>query len=144
MEAVILVVHLIVAVAIIVTILLQPSEAGGFVGNAGSMSNMMSQRRSGNPLTRATTILACIFFMTSLILAISAGRQPVQKGILDIDTTKKPGMEKALEAIIPDVPIGGSDDKPAMNKKAAPAPAEKPADTTTGSDTSDPEPPTGE
>lgn len=138
MEAVILVIHLIVAVSIIVTVLLQPSEAGGFVGNAGTMSNM-SQRRSGNPLTRATTILACIFFMTSLILAISAGRQPVQQGILDIDTSKTPGMEKALEAIVPDVPIGGSSDKPAVNKQDKKA-DEKAA----GSDTSDPEPPAGE
>lgn len=142
MEAVILVIHLIVAVGIIITILLQPSEAGGFVGNAGSMSNM-GQRRSGNPLTRATTILAGIFFLTSIILAITAGRHPVQQGILDI-ADQKPGIEKAVEAIIPDVPIGSSDKKPAVNKKDTPAPSKKPEQKTTGSDTSDPEPPTGE
>lgn len=141
MEAVILVIHLIVAVGIIVTILLQPSEAGGFVGNAGSMSNMMSQRRSGNPLTRATTILAGIFFLTSLVLAVMASKHPVQQGILDIDTSKKPGMEKALEAIVPDVPIG---DAPATNKKAAPAPEKKQEQKATDSETTEPEPPTGE
>lgn len=142
MEAVILVIHLIVAVGIIVTILLQPSEAGGFVGNTGSMSNMM-QRRSGNPLTRATTILAGIFFLTSIILAILAGRHPVQQGILDI-ADHKPGIEKAVEAIVPDVPIGSADTKPAANKKDVPSPAKKPEKKEAGSDTSDPEPPTGE
>ncbi|MCC7036087.1 MAG: preprotein translocase subunit SecG, partial [Alphaproteobacteria bacterium] len=35
LSAVILVIHLIVTLAIIVTILIQPSESGGFMGNSG-------------------------------------------------------------------------------------------------------------
>lgn len=83
MEAVLLVIHLIIALAIICFVLLQPSESGGFLGNSGSMSNMMSQRRSGDPMSHATTILAGCFFLTSLLLAIYAGNRPAEKSILD-------------------------------------------------------------
>ena len=43
MEAVLLVIHLIVAIGIIVLVMLQPAEAGGFVG--GGASNLMAPRR---------------------------------------------------------------------------------------------------
>ncbi len=83
MESVILVIHLIVALSIIVIVLIQPSEAGGFLGSGGSMSNMMAPRRSGDVLTRMTTILAGIFFLTSLSLAIIAEHRGPAKSILE-------------------------------------------------------------
>jgi len=98
MQAVLLVIHLIVAVAIIVTILIQPSEAGGFMGSGGSMANMMAPRRRGDVLTRTTTILAGLFFATSLLLAISANNQPVRKSILDLDTGDKPAAASTVPA----------------------------------------------
>lgn len=84
MEAVLLVIHLIIALAIIAIVLIQPSESGGFMGSGGSMSNVALPRRSGNPLTRATTILAGIFFITSLLLASVAGHRPAKTSILDV------------------------------------------------------------
>lgn len=83
MSAVILVIHLIVAVALIIAILIQPSEAGGFMGNSGSMSNMMAPRRTADVMTRTTTILAGCFFLTSMFLAIAAGNRPEPSSILD-------------------------------------------------------------
>lgn len=83
MEAVILVVHLIVALGIIVIVLVQPSESGGFLGSSGSMSNLMMPRRGGDVLTRLTTILAGCFFLTSLLLAIIAESRGPEKSILD-------------------------------------------------------------
>lgn len=140
MEAVLLVIHLIVAIGIIVTILVQPSEAGGFMGNTGAMSNLMVQRRSGDVLTRATTILAGIFFLTSLLLAISASSRPVQKGILELDTGEaKPAVTAPAKVdTSPDVPAVGQEDAapqqdaPKMDapkeEPAAMTPAEKPAE----------------
>ena len=135
MEAVLLVIHLIVAIGIIVTILVQPSEAGGFMGNTGAMSNLMVQRRSGDVLTRATTILAGIFFLTSLLLAISASNRPVQKGILELDTgDAKPAVTAPAKVdTSPDVPaVGQETDAPKMDapkeEPAAMTPAEKPAE----------------
>jgi preprotein translocase subunit SecG len=137
LSAVILVIHLIVTLAIIVTILIQPSESGGFMGNSGSMSNLMVQRRTGDGLTRATTILAGIFFMTSLILAITATHRPAQKSILDIETDPAKTEQTAVEpkkAEAPDAPTPGEKVTPAEESKQAPAeekkidePAEKPA-----------------
>jgi len=81
---IVLVLHLIIALSIIAVVLLQPAEAGGLTGNAGSMSNMMTPRRSADALTRLTTILAGCFFLTSLLLAILAGHSPKPKSILDV------------------------------------------------------------
>lgn len=97
MEAVVLVIHLIVALGIIAIVLVQPSEAGGFLGNSGSMSNMMAPRRSGDMLTRLTTILAGCFFMTSLALAIIAEHRSVGSSILDVESDK-PAVEKTAPA----------------------------------------------
>jgi preprotein translocase subunit SecG len=93
MEAVLLVIHLIIALAIIVIVMVQPSESGGFMGSSGSMSNLGMPRRSADVMTRATTILAGCFFMTSLLLAIAAGHQPAPKSILDAA-----GDEPVIEA----------------------------------------------
>jgi preprotein translocase subunit SecG len=87
-EAVILVIHLIVAVSMIVVIMVQPSDAGGFLGT-GSMSNMMAPRRSADVMTRTTTILAGLFFATSLLLAIAANHHPASKSILDVNNGAK-------------------------------------------------------
>lgn len=84
MEAVLLVIHLIIALGIIVMVLIQPSESGGFLGSGGSMSNMMAPRRRGDVLTRMTAILAASFFVTSLMLAVMASHRPAtQESILD-------------------------------------------------------------
>lgn len=94
MEAVLLVIHLIIALAIIAIVLIQPSEAGGFLGNSGTMSNLMMQRRNSDPLTRATTILAACFFLTSLLLAILATNRAPEKSILDAAAEGQPAAEK--------------------------------------------------
>ncbi len=127
LSAVILVIHLIVTLGIIITILIQPSESGGFMGNSGSMSNLMAQRRTGDGLTRATTILAGIFFMTSLILAITATHRPAQKSILDIETDPKKTEQTAVEPKkeeAPDAPIPGEEKAPAVEEPSK-APAEE-------------------
>ena len=119
MEAVLLVIHLIIALGIIVVVLIQPSEAGGFLGNSGSMSNMMAPRRSADALTRMTGILAAAFFVTSLLLAIMAGNRPQEKSIMDeLSATPSAATEEvkqeeapvaptpAEEAPAPQAPIG--------------------------------------
>lgn len=137
LSAVVLVIHLIVTLAIIVTILIQPSEAGGFMGNSGSMSNLMMQRRTGDGLSRATTILAGIFFFTSLLLAIVATHRPAHQSILDIETDPAKKTEMKAEEVkkeAPDAPTPGEEVTPVEEPKKAPAeekkieePTEKPA-----------------
>lgn len=71
MITVVLVIHLLIAMALVGVILLQRSEGGalGIGGNAGFVSG----RAAGNILTRATALLAVAFFSTSMILAVLAG-----------------------------------------------------------------------
>lgn len=74
METVIVVVHVIVAVAIVGLVLLQQgkgADAGASFGS-GSSQTVFGASGSGNFLVRATTIAATIFFATSLSLAIFA------------------------------------------------------------------------
>ena len=71
---VILVIHLLIALALVGVILLQRSEGGALGIGGGGGGGFMSGRAAGNLLTRATAILATAFFVTSLALAILANR----------------------------------------------------------------------
>src|SRR5471030_510535 len=73
MQHVIIVIHLMLVLALIGVVLLQRSEGGGLgIGSSGG-GGFMSSRGTANVLTRATAILAAIFFVTSLVLSILAG-----------------------------------------------------------------------
>jgi preprotein translocase subunit SecG len=77
METIIVVVHVIVAVAIVGLVLLQQgkgADAGASFGS-GSSQTVFGSSGSGNFLVRATTIAATLFFATSLTLAIVAKDQ---------------------------------------------------------------------
>lgn len=76
METVLLVIHLIVALALIGIVLMQRSE-GGALGIGGASSgggNLFSARGVGNALTRTTAYLALGFFATSIALTLLATR----------------------------------------------------------------------
>ena len=70
MQTVLIVIHLMVVVALVVVVLLQRSE-GGALGVGGG-SGFMTGRGQANVLTRATAILAAMFFATSLGLTLLA------------------------------------------------------------------------
>jgi preprotein translocase subunit SecG len=82
MSEVLIVIHLLIVTALVVVVLLQKSEGGG-LGIGGGTGGLMTTRGTANVLTRATAILAVIFFTTSLVLSIlaTANRQP--RSILD-------------------------------------------------------------
>ena len=85
MTAVLIVIHVILAVALVATILIQRSDGGalGGLGGGGSFGGVMSGRQSASFLTRVTGILAACFMGTSLILAIVASRDTGPTSILD-------------------------------------------------------------
>mgnify|MGYP001321967670 FL=1 len=77
MQTLIIVVHVIAALAIVGLVLLQQgkgADAGASFG-AGASQTVFGASGSGNFLVRATTISAVIFFVTSLSLAIFAKNQ---------------------------------------------------------------------
>jgi len=81
-EAIILVIHLILAVALVGVVLIQRSEGGG-LGIGGAGGGLMSVRGTANLLTRVTAALAAGFMVTSLTLAIIAGTHSKPRSILD-------------------------------------------------------------
>ena len=81
MQTVLIVIHLMVVVALVGVVLLLRSEGGGL--GIGGGSGFMTARGAANALTRATGILAIVFFATSLSLSLIAryGERPID--ILD-------------------------------------------------------------
>lgn len=81
METIVLVIHLILALAIIGLVLIQRSSGGG-LGMGGGAGEFATARSTANALTKLTTWFAIAFFATSLTLAWLAGHGG-QKGVLD-------------------------------------------------------------
>jgi len=77
MSTVLLLIHVMIAVAMVGVILLQRSEGGalGIGGGGGGGGGFMSGRSAGNALTKATAVLAACFFLTSMSLSILATHQ---------------------------------------------------------------------
>jgi preprotein translocase subunit SecG len=71
LTTVLLIIHLFVTLALIGVVLIQRSEGGGLgIGTSQGMGSFMSGRGTANLLTRATAILATIFMVLSLTLAL--------------------------------------------------------------------------
>lgn len=79
-----LIIHAIIALLLITLVLLQKSEGGalGIGGSSGGLGSMFSMRGSSNILTRTTAILATLFMLNSLLLAILFSKSN-NKTILD-------------------------------------------------------------
>jgi preprotein translocase subunit SecG len=97
MQTVIVVIHLMVVAAMVGVVLLQKSEGGGL--GIGSTGGFLSSRGSANILTRATAVLAAVFFGTSLLLSALAGWDRKPHSI--IEQTQAPPAPQA-----PGVPTG--------------------------------------
>ncbi len=86
MITVILVIHLVLAIALVGVVLLQRSEGGGLGmggGGGGGMGGFMTGRSTANLLTRTTAVLAALFIVTSLALARLSGTTGAPPSLLD-------------------------------------------------------------
>lgn len=84
METVVIVIHLMVVLALVLVVLLQRSEGGALgIGGGGGGGGLMSSRGTANVLTRATAVLAVVFFCTSLALSLIAKNEERPGSILD-------------------------------------------------------------
>lgn len=71
MTTALLILHICVTIALIGTVLIQRSEGGGLgIGSSQGMGAFMSGRGTANLLTRTTAVLAGLFMLLSLVLAI--------------------------------------------------------------------------
>lgn len=87
MEVFLLIIHLLLALALIGVVLMQRSEGGALGiggGGGGGMSGFLTARGTANLLTRATAIIAALFIGTSLLLAILAGGPTADRPMIDV------------------------------------------------------------
>ena len=113
MESMILIIHLVLALAIIGLVLLQRSEGGGLGIGGGGLGAFASAAGAANALTRATAICAGLFFLTSLILGILAGTHSSRHSVLDkLDQPAVEAMAPAKEDKKKKIPSPPSDAKP--------------------------------
>ena len=110
MQTLIVVVHVIVAIGIVGLVLLQQgkgADAGASFG-AGASQTVFGSSGSGNFLVRATAILATIFFVTSLSLAIVAKNQS--------SLGSPSGLPVVNQGILQDAPARAASDVPQLDE----------------------------
>ena len=118
-----LVVHGLIALALVGVILLQKSEGGGLGIGGGTGGGLMTARGAANLLTRSTTVLAVLFIGSSILLAVLAAgtnkMKPVDTSLAQTAPAKPAPATPPLIGM-PGMP-GGT---PAPATTPAPAPAQ--------------------
>jgi preprotein translocase subunit SecG len=94
-QAILIAVELLVAVGLIVTVLLQRSEGGalGMGGGGSGLGGLFSPRGAADTLTRTTTILAGLFFLTCLGLNLLALHGRDEKSFLEGPASTVPAKQ---------------------------------------------------
>lgn len=124
MEQVVLVIHLLLALAIIGLVLLQRSEGGGLgIGGGGGLGGLATAGQTANALTRATAFCALGFFCTSLLLAVLAGTHSRTGSLLE-NLDNPPAVvdieAKTDDKQLPEAQATGSDSSKDISPPSAP------------------------
>jgi preprotein translocase subunit SecG len=105
LSTVLLIIHLFITLAMIGVVLIQRSEGGGLgIGTSQGMGSFMSGRGTANLLTRTTAILAAIFMVLSLALAVLNKTGTQGPSLLDAPASAPSPAAPALPAA-PSAPI---------------------------------------
>ena len=101
METLIWIVHIIVAIAVIVLVLLQHGKGAdmGAAFGGGSSGSLFGSTGSANFLSRATAILATLFFLTSLGLAFFALQQHKPTSVIERTAVPAPAQPATPEPV---------------------------------------------
>ena len=105
MTIVITLIHILVCLFLIVVVLLQSGKAADLAGAFGGMGSQTAfgPRGSGTLLSRATTIAAATFMITSLTLAILATRGAASSGSV-LERQKAPAKSAPAKSGVPASP----------------------------------------
>ncbi|SEM56256.1 preprotein translocase subunit SecG [Sphingomonas gellani] len=103
MFAFLLVIHALIAAALVAVILMQKSEGGG-LGMGGSPSGLMSARGAADFLTRATATLATLFVVMSISLAVYASTRRMES----VDTSLARSAPLPSSDAVPNTPADGA------------------------------------
>jgi len=114
MTSILIVIHVLVAIAIVALVLVQHGR-GADMGAAfgGGSQTLFGARGSANFLSRVTALLAAIFFMTSISLAYIYGSTRAPSSITE--TPAAPAQPAAPAGDVPKAPVQSSgSDVPAV------------------------------
>ena len=115
MEQITLMVHLLVALALIALILLQRGK-GADIGasfGAGASQTLFGSAGGGNALTRMTAWLSAIFFVSSFGLAVIADNRTASEDDLGFEVPGYESVEtETLDSDVPDIDFGPESDIP--------------------------------
>ncbi len=132
LQSVVLVLHVLAAIAVCGFVLLQHGKGAdmGAAFGGGSSGSLFGAAGSANFLSRSTAVLATVFFLTSVALTWFGSQQGAPQGVME-----KGVMERALPSKPSDVPAPATP-APATSTTAAPATAPAPSGGTVGTPSS--------
>jgi preprotein translocase subunit SecG len=135
LESILLVVHLLVAVAVCGFVLLQHGKGAdmGAAFGSGASGSLFGAAGSANFLSRTTAILAAVFFLSSLGLTWygstrNAAKSVVEQGLMD----KLPAQKAGDAPPVPSSPATGIPTDPAKAVVVPPVPTGSPAGSKSG------------
>ncbi len=113
MEAVVLGIHVLLAITTVVLVLLQQgkgADAGAAFGS-GASGTVFGAGGPGTFLQRMTTFVATMFFATSLALAVMAAHRSDSDSLLDRSAPVEMGEELPADSDLPDMEESPADDE---------------------------------
>jgi len=125
-----LLVHILVCIFLIIVVLLQSGKAADLAGAFGGMGSQTAfgPRGSATLLSKATTISAVVFMITSLTLSILATRNAgLGSTVLETGGGSKPVPTKNAPATKTTIPVPGQPATPAPAGKQVPLNLPSPA-----------------
>ena len=135
LQTILLVAMILISVSLTAVILLQRSE-GGALGMGGGPSGFMTARGAGNLLTRATSVLAVLFFVCAISLTVAGNFARGSRSVIDADAVGAiaVGNEQQTAPAAPATPTPAAPVAPSLDDleaslpaASAPAPAPAPA-----------------
>ncbi|MFE8070729.1 preprotein translocase subunit SecG [Marinobacteraceae bacterium S3BR75-40.1] len=130
LETLIVVAHVVVAIAVVALVLIQQGK-GADVGAAfggGASQTVFGSQGSGSFLTKLTTILAILFFVTSFTLAVFAKQRAESVGITGVPAAQESSKQEPAQQ------SQQQDQAPALEESSQPTTESAPAQDKTGED----------
>ena len=120
-------VHVAVCIGLMISILLQSGKGGGLAGafGGGSSQTLFGGRGAAGFLSRATTVLAVVFFVTSLTLGLYSSRAGARRSLVQEEARRRagsPAQAPAPGTTLPPATTPSGTQAPAPGGTAAPTP----------------------
>ncbi|HZU23328.1 MAG TPA: preprotein translocase subunit SecG [Terriglobales bacterium] len=97
-------IHVIVCLFLIIVVLLQSGKSADIAAAFGGMGSQTAfgPRGAATVLTKATTISAIVFMLTSITLSVMAFRRPASRSVLQGVQTTAPKQAPAQQRPLPE------------------------------------------